>query len=204
MMKLRHPERHGAKRRGVEGPPCAEERHEHSLVKEVPPRARFASSVGMTFVMSLLLAGSVNAQLPIPSFAIVGGVSHFDLSGTGSTPTGALRVDVPLLSLVAEGSLGIMRPKEDDGTRTYIIPEAQLQYQLLPILVKPYIGVGAGMFKAVSGPDPHHSDLALSAALGVRASVPLTGLGLQLEGRVRGIGSGFRGSTTELTLGVTF
>jgi hypothetical protein len=166
----------------------------------MPPLARIAGSVGMT----LLLASGAAAQLPIPSLGVVGGVSYFDLSGTGTAPIGALRVDIPLLSLVAEGSFGVMRPKEDDGTRTYIIPEAQLQYQLLPILIKPYLGVGGGLFKAVSGPDPHNSDFTLSAAAGIRASLPLTGFGLRAEARVRGIGSGFRGSATELTVGVSF
>src|SRR3954471_23478232 len=92
----------------------------------------------------LLLATAAHAQLPIPSFAVVGGVSHFDLNGTGTAPIGALRVDVPLLALVAEGIFGVFRPKEDVGTRTCIIPEAQLQWQILPMLVRPYIGVGAG------------------------------------------------------------
>jgi len=162
-------------------------------------RSLALASVGLT-----LAAVSASAQLPLPSFAVVGGVSHFDLSGTGTTAIGALRAEIPLLSLVAEGSFGVMRPKEQDGTRTYIIPEAQLQYQILPILVRPYIGVGGGLFKAVSGPDPHNSDFTASAAVGVRATLPLTGFGLRAEARVRGIGSGFGGSSTELTVGVSF
>ena len=154
--------------------------------------------------MALGAVASARAQLPIPSLAIVGGVSHYDLSGTGSTPIGALRVDIPLLSLVAEGSLGVMRPKEDVGTRTYIIPEAQLQYQLFPMVIRPYLGAGAGLFKAISGVDPHRSDLTVSAAAGVRATMPLLGFGFRGEVRIRGIGSGFSGSATELTLGLSF
>jgi hypothetical protein len=144
------------------------------------------------------------AQLPIPSFGIVGGVSSYDLSGTGTTPIGALRVDIPLLVLVAEGSLGIMRPKEQSGTRTYIIPEAQLQYHILPILLRPYIGVGGGLFKGISGPEPLESRMTLSASAGIRATLPLTGLGFRVEARVRGIGSHFAGSSAELTAGLTF
>ncbi len=150
------------------------------------------------------LPATARAQLPLPSFAVVGGVSHFDLNGTGTTPIGALRVDVPLFVVLAEGSLGVMHPKEDNGSHTYVIPEVQLQYQLLPVLVRPYIGVGAGLFKAVSGPDPRRSDFTASAAVGVRATVPLIGFGLRAEARVRGIGSGFGGSATELTVGVSF
>jgi hypothetical protein len=149
-------------------------------------------------------ARSLQAQLPIPSLAVVGGVSHYDLSCTGSAPIGALRLDIPLLALVAEGSFGVMHAKEDAGSHTYIIPEAQLQWQILPILVRPYIGVGGGLFKAVSGPDPRRSEFTASASAGVRFSIPLLPVGLRAEARVRGIGSGFGGSATELTVGVSF
>ena len=158
-------------------------------------------------MVAALLASAfatASAQLPIPSLAVVGGVSHYTLDGSGSTAFGALRVDVPLLTLVGEGSLGILRPKENGGTRTYVVPEVQLQYQLLPILVRPYIGIGGGMYKAIAGADPHPSDITLSASAGVRATIPLTGIGLRAEARVRGIGSGFSRSATEWTLGVSF
>src|SRR4051812_24158951 len=81
----------------------------------------------ITFVLlcaaAIVPTGRASAQLPIPSLSIVGGVSHWDLSGTGTSPFGAVRVDVPLLFIIGEGSLGIFRAKEDAGTRTYIIPE---------------------------------------------------------------------------------
>ena len=158
----------------------------------------------MLTVALLATAHAVHAQLPIPSFAVVGGVSSFDLSGTGTAPIGALRVDVPLLVILAEGSLGVMSANQDTGRRTYVIPEAQLQYQILPIFVRPYLGVGAGWFKALNGPDPHPSELTLSASAGVRFSIPLMPVGLRAEARVRGIGSRFSGSATELTVGVSF
>lgn len=158
----------------------------------------------MAVALMTLAFASVRAQLPIPSLAIVGGVSHYSLDGSGSTPFGAVRVDVPLLTLVGEGSVGILRPKENGGARTYIVPEVQLQYQLLPVLVRPYIGIGGGVYKAIAGADPHPSDLTLSASAGVRATIPLTGIGLRAEARARGIGSGFSRSATEWTLGVSF
>lgn len=156
-------------------------------------------------VLACLFAPAVAAaQLPLPSFALVGGVAHYNLNGSGSTATGAVRADLPILSLLVEGSVGVMRPHENDGTRTYIIPEAQLQYQLFPLLVRPYVGVGVGAFNAVSGPDPRPSDFAFSAALGLRVGAPGIPYGLRVEGRYRGIGSGFSRSTTELTVGVSF
>ena len=153
-------------------------------------------------LVALTIARPLHAQLPIPAFSIAGGVSTY---GTGTSPLGVVRVDIPLLSIVAEGSLAAFRVKEEaDVHRTYIIPEAQLQYQLFPILVRPYIGVGAGLFKAVSGPDPHRSDFTLSASAGVRVGIPLTPIAARGEVRVRGIGSGFDASATEWTLGVSW
>lgn len=142
------------------------------------------------------------AQLPIPSFAVVGGVSHYNLASSGSTPFGALRVDIPLLTLVAEGSLGALRPDDGGVRRTFIVPEAQLQYQLLPVLVRPYVGVGAGWFRNISGPDPKTNEMTYSASVGVRATLPLTGLGFRGEIRTRGIG-GFHRRATEFTLGLS-
>ncbi|MDB4912457.1 MAG: hypothetical protein JWM95_101 [Gemmatimonadetes bacterium] len=157
-----------------------------------------------------LLAGATltpriaHAQLPIPSLSVVGGVSSYDLSGTGTTPFGALRLEVPLIFLIAEGSLGVMRPSEGSGTHTYIIPEVQAQWQLLPFLVKPYIGVGGGLFRAISGPGTHANTITGSASAGVRVGVPLIGAGFRAEARVRGIGSGFGGSAVEYTAGVSW
>jgi hypothetical protein len=162
------------------------------------------SCVALAGLMSAVALPRVaDAQLPLPSMSLMGGVSQWDLSGTGTSPFGAIRVQIPLVVIIAEGSLGVFRPKEDVGTRTYIIPEAQLQWQILPFIVRPYIGAGAGMFSAISGPNPHRSDLTLSASAGVRVGVPLVGWGLRAELRVRGIGSGFTGSAAEWTLGVS-
>lgn len=151
---------------------------------------------------ALLSSAPLRAQLPIPSAAIVAGVSHYRLASNGQTAFGALRLDVPLplLPLLAEGSVGVMRPSESTGSHTYVIPEAQLQYQLLPVLVRPYLGVGGGWFKNVGGA----SDLTLSASAGVRATVPLIGVGARAEVRVRGIGSGLGRGAAELTLGVSW
>lgn len=155
--------------------------------------------------VAFVIARPSRAQLPVPSFSVAGGVSNYDLSGTGSAPFGVARLDLSLLSLVAEGSVGVLRPAEDgDVHRTYIIPEAQLQYQFLPLLVRPYLGVGAGLFKAIAGPDPQRSDLTLSASAGVRIGIPLTPIGARAEVRVRGIGSDFNGAATEFTLGLSW
>ena len=165
---------------------------------------RILETSTLTLALLALHASSARAQLPIPSLSLMGGVSQWDLSGTGTSPFGAVRLDVPLLFLVAEGSVGIFRPKEDGGTSTYVIPEAQLQWQIFPLLVKPYIGVGGGVFRSLSGPRGTSNTITASASAGVRVGLPLIGAGLRAELRVRGIGSGFGGSAAEWTAGVSW
>ena len=192
----------------------------HSRGDEVYKRVSGGSDLALTPHMSKLhhcflvafvsvapafaLGRSLPAQLPIPTFGLAGGVSHFDLSGTGSAPIAALRVDLPLFPLIAEGSLTAFRPTEQNGVqRSYIIPEAQLQWQLFPMFVRPYVGVGAGYFRAITGPDPHRNDVTYSASAGIRAGLPTMPFSLRTELRVRGIGSGFAGSATEWTIGIS-
>ncbi|HVX40911.1 MAG TPA: hypothetical protein VHB25_15180 [Gemmatimonadaceae bacterium] len=151
--------------------------------------------------LSLCLASAARAQLPIPSMALVGGVSHYTLSSSsGSTPIGALRVDIPVVVAVLEGSLAAFRPQDAGAAHTYIIPEAQLQWQLFPTIVRPYLGAGLGWFKSISGSTPHGNDLTTSLSAGVRVGIPLVPITGRAEIRVRGIG-GFSDHATELTIG---
>jgi hypothetical protein len=160
---------------------------------------------GFAIAIAPLFAHRADAQLPIPSLGIAGGITHFDPKGSDAvtTPFGAVRLDIPLIALIAEGSLGAFRPTESGGTRTYIVPEAQLQFPIFPFIVRPYVGVGAGWVQAITGPDPHPNNGTISASAGVRAGLPLVGFGLRAEVRVRTIGSGFSSRAAEWTLGVS-
>ena len=146
----------------------------------------------------------VTAQLPIPRFEIAGGVSKFDMSGTGTAPFGAVRVDLPLTALIFEGSLGAFRPQEQFGVRrTYIVPEGQIQLQLFPTIIRPYVGVGGGWVRAISGPDPRRNDVTGSLSAGIRAGLPGLPFALRGEVRLRGIGNGFSSSASEWTIGLS-
>jgi hypothetical protein len=153
-------------------------------------------------VALIALGSNAGAQLPLPSLSVVGGVSHNNIS-VNNSPFGALRVDLPLVAFVGEASLGALRADEGTTKRTYIVPEVQLQYQVLPILIRPYVGVGTGWWRAMSGPDPKTNEMTYSASVGIRATVPLTGLGFRGEIRTRGMG-GFHRRSTEYTVGVSF
>ena len=159
---------------------------------------------GLVAGSAVFAPASVSAQLPIPRFEIAGGVSKFDMSGTGTAPFGALRVDVPLTALIIEGSLGAFRPQEQFGVRrTYIVPEGQVQLQLFPAIIRPYIGVGGGWVRAISGPDPRRNDVTGSVSAGIRAGLPGLPFALRGEVRLRGIGSGFSSSASEWTIGLS-
>jgi len=161
-----------------------------------------AKSTLFALVALILWSNTSTGQLPIPRFGVVGGVSHYDFGATGTTPFGALRVELPLVALVAEGSLGAFRPEEGGERRTYVIPEAQLQWQIFPVVVRPYLGAGVGWLKAISGPTPRRDDMTISASAGVRVGLPMLGFGLRGEVRVRTIGSELTVRATEYTIGV--
>jgi hypothetical protein len=169
---------------------------------DVPTRAR---SLALGIITALTLASPLAAQLPIPRPAIVGGVSLYDLGddGVGQQSTGiaALRVDIPLLLITAEGSLGVFRPKVDGETRTYIIPEVQAQYQLFPAIVRPYLGLGIGMLNPISGGGS--AEATYSASAGIRVGLPVLPIGFRGEARVRA-GNGLKRQATELTIGISW
>jgi hypothetical protein len=174
-----------------------------STTNVIRSTTRLLAAAVLSLISTIASARAARAQLPIPTLAIVGGVSHFKLATTGTAPFGAVRLEIPFATLLAEGSLGAFRPDEQTVQRTYIIPEAQLQWQLLPVIVRPYVGAGLGWFRAVSGPTPRPNDVTYSASAGVRIGLPFLGFGLRAEARTRGIGSGFDRRTTEYTVGVS-
>jgi hypothetical protein len=164
-----------------------------------------ARSLLLGIAVATLMATPLAAQLPIPRLAVVGGVSSYRLGGaTGdaTTPIAALRVDLPLVLFVAEGSLAMFRPEVNGVRRTYVIPEAQAQWQLFPAVVRPYLGVGIGWLNPLSGGG---NTATYSASAGVRAGLPLLPFGLRAEARVRGGASnGLKRQATEFTVGVSF
>lgn len=163
-------------------------------------RRPFARLIAAT-ALAVCAASTARAQLPVPSMALVAGVSHYNLSGTsGSTPIGAVRVDLPVLVAVIEGSVAAFRPTEAGSAHTYVIPEAQLQWQLFPTIVRPYVGAGIGWFKSITGTSPHTNDVTTSVSAGIRVGIPLLPISARAEVRVRGVG-GFSDHATEFTFG---
>lgn len=133
----------------------------------------------------------------------VGGVTQWDLSGTGSSIILGARLDRQLGAswLLGEASLTTFRPEEQRGSSTYLIPEVQLQLQV-PRAIAPYIGAGVGSFTRVTGGPGRQSELTASGAVGVRLWGLIPRAVLRGELRVRGIGERFTGSAAEWTGGI--
>lgn len=134
------------------------------------------------------------------SVALVGGISQFDLSGTGTTGVLGLRGEVHAKRwLVLEAGLTAFRPQEQSGkTATYAIPEVQVQLQVPSRGVRPYLGLGVGSLLSTGDRDAQRT---VSGAGGVRIAIPESRFDVRAELRVRGIGESFTGSMAEWTLG---
>ncbi|HEX9937753.1 MAG TPA: outer membrane beta-barrel protein [Longimicrobium sp.] len=132
-----------------------------------------------------------------------GGTMNYDLSGTGNTPALALRADFPLASVFRlEAGVVAARPDQQFGDDpTFIIPEVQLQAQLPLGRVAPYVGAGIGMTRQFESEVGSNSDVAFSAGAGARVALAQRLAGI-VDGRVHAIGSGFTGTTAELSVGL--
>jgi len=160
----------------------------------------FCASIALLSTLGVAARG----QLPIPRPSLIGGVTHTKLGDSLSSSTsaiGGLRIDVPLLAIVAEGSVAVFRATEEDRRHTYVIPEVQAQWQFFQLLVRPYVGLGAGWFHPFSG-SPLGNQATYSASLGVRAGIPLSPVAFRAEVRTRTIGSPFNRHANEFTVGV--
>ena len=165
--------------------------------------------------MNILLLGTGLAALAaFPAFAqapqwqskysaeVVGGVSQFDLSGTGTATIFGAQATARLnRAVLLQGGLRTFRPEEGVGKNRYYIPEAQLQFQIPASTVRPFIGLGGGYFVGTEGRPTRGT---ASAAGGLRVVLPDYPLDVSGELRVRGIGSNFGGATAEWTLGLGY
>ena len=140
---------------------------------------------------------SVPAQRAV---AVLAGVSQYDLSGTGTTPFGAVRFDLPVArAIIVEPGLTLLPYEPQFGERvTHILPEVQLQVQRAASVFRPYLGAGLGASWAVrSGED--EVDFTLAGSGGVRL-VTQSAWVLRAELRVRVIDP-WVGTTADWSIG---
>jgi len=149
----------------------------------------------------------VLAAAPNPSLAqeralgVVGGVWDYDLSGTGKTGFGGLRLEWPLNRVfLLEPALTYSRYTEQFGSAiNYLISEYQGQVQYPGRVLRPFLGAGLGLSYAWGG-GVSATDLTLTGGIGTR--VRLTDVwSARAELRARSIDP-FHNTIAEWTLGV--
>lgn len=133
--------------------------------------------------------------------SVLAGPSQYDLSGTGTTPFGTVRLDLPVeRRLVLEPAFTYMSYESQAGARTHhMLPEAQLQVTGAGTVFRPYLGVGLGASWATGAADDEF-DLTLSTAAGLRVRMSSDWI-LRGELRVRAIDP-WTGTTADWGLGI--
>jgi hypothetical protein len=159
-----------------------------------------------TLLISLAAAAPAQAQIFAgqddtrrPAVAIIGGAVQYDLAGTGTRRFAGVRAQVPLLRpLLIEPGVTYMNYRIQGhlrGPRVAMwFPEVQLQAELPLAMVRPYLGVGAGIAVA-SLLDEREVEATASVAGGARVALP-GGWGVGGELRVRAVDP-FTGTTAE-------
>ena len=135
------------------------------------------------------------------ALAVVGGAWEYDLSGTGTSGFGGLRLELPVHRfLVVEPGLTYAHySTQFDAGVNYLIPELQAQIQVPGRWVRPFLGAGVGFAYAWAG-GATATDLSLSGSAGLR--VRLAELwSARTELRARSIDP-FHGTIAEWTVGI--
>jgi len=159
---------------------------------------------GAALIAALLAfpGGPLAAQLSRRiAVGIVAGPTRYDLSGTGTTMTGGLRLDLTGYPfLVIELGLGYLHYRPQGGAGlTYLLPEISAQLQTTLGAARPYLGVGIGVAEPSSGTITSNLQTLLATA-GVRIDVDRHWI-LRAEGRLRSVDP-FKGSMLDVTAGI--
>lgn len=163
------------------------------------PNFAILAALLLSLLLSLPLA--VGGQEPDRWVSLMGGASWYDLDARGSGAMAGVRVDLPVTpALRLEPGLGYLGYREESGERVHqLLPEFQLQLQLVRERFRPYVGGGLGA-SWERGPDGALSELTVAGGAGLR--VLLTpDWRLSGEARFRGVGP-WGGSMTDVVIGV--
>ena len=121
-------------------------------------------------VCGLLVTRVASLDAQTQMVGVAGGVSQYDLSGTGTEPFGAVRygfTPARASAVVLEGNLQYFRYRQQFGERRHhIFSEVMVQLQLPRGAFRPYLGAGAGFSFANGSGD--QADFTVAGAGGIR------------------------------------
>jgi len=158
-------------------------------------------------VAAVLLTLAEPARAQDRSISVSSGLFNFDLSGTGNAALVAASLDCRAFgNWVVEGGVTFAFPSQQFGDRTtFVIPEGALFHQWTRGMVVTFAGGGIGA--AIDFRDDEfggtETDLALFGGGGVRVNLS-DSVGILGELRLRGFGTNFAGSATEIRGGASF
>ncbi len=169
--------------------------------------ARTVPACLLACALSATLPGAASAQDQNRiALALSGGITTYDLAGTGTAGVAEAAAYLPVLSFfVVEAGLGFLRYDQYDDPQlsshvSYLLPELSFQVQVPGRVANPYLGGGAGLAVVVEGRSA--TDMTLHAVLGVRAWLGAR-WGARSEVRLRSIDP-FAGNTFDFTVGIQY
>ena len=166
--------------------------------------ARLLVALTLGCIGLLTSANASEAQnAPARAITVVGGAFQYDLSGTGTTGFGGLRLEFPFNRYVlVEPAFTYAQytPQGGGNAVRMFFPEAQLQFALPLGRVRPFVGLGLGRGIFRNG-DRSSSETWGSVGGGARFRLSEL-VGMRAELRVRA-NERLTASAAELTLGVS-
>ena len=164
-----------------------------------PIRLRMGIGLGALGLFCLTAPGTSAAQSR--ALAVVGGAWEYDLSGTGTSGFGGLRLELPIrrFLLIEPGLTYAHYSSQFDLGVSYLLPEIQAQIQIPGTWIRPFLGGGIGLSYAWAG-GASATDLSLSGSAGVRVRLAEM-WSARAELRARSIDP-FHNTIAEWTLGI--
>ncbi|MBW3571388.1 MAG: hypothetical protein KY467_09795 [Gemmatimonadetes bacterium] len=164
-------------------------------------------SISRGAVAAALVASAASMQANAQAVTLAGGARMYGGDDGESALMVAVRTEFPVgTSALVEFASSVSDVPEPTRSAVRSVFEAQVQLPIpLGEVLTPYFGAGAGIgnVNRVSTSDDGGWKGVLSASAGVRVAVAEQ-LGVVVDARVRGIGTEFRGSHTDLTVGLRY
>lgn len=165
------------------------------------------STIHRSVLAALLAAVAMAPEGSAQAVSVAAGARLYDGDEGGRALMVAIRTEFPVgTGALVEfaSSVSDMAEPARSAVRTVFEAQVQLPIRLGEVLT-PYVGAGGGIgnVNRVSTSDASGWKAVLSASAGVRIELA-DQLGMVVDARVRGVGTEFTGSHTDLTVGVRY